>query len=121
MPKDEFWAIPRGQQVSADVARRQPRDWIALDDNVEGWPADSEGHFIQCHEHDGIGDPGVLLLLRSRLAQMAMKRAQTAHVSSESVTGAPPQDTAPHTAPETLKVARALDAATRNDAEGNSP
>jgi hypothetical protein len=119
MLQDEFWAIPRGQQVSADVARRQPRDWIALDDNVQGWPADSDGHFIQTHEHAGIGEPGVLLRLRSRLQQMPMACTQIARVPSESLACAKRQVTGSHAAPGVLKVAHALDAATRNDAEGS--
>jgi hypothetical protein len=121
MPKDEFWAIPRGQQVSADVARRQSRDWIALDDNVEGWTAESDGHFIQTHEHDGFGDSGVLLRLRSRLAQMPMACTPIAHVPSESAAGVTPQVTASRPAPSVLKVALARGAAQGNDAEGSQP
>jgi hypothetical protein len=65
-----FAAIPRGQQVWADVQRRQPRDWIALDDCPDGWPAQSQGKFIQAHRHHGISEPAVLAAVRQRLSEM---------------------------------------------------
>lgn len=65
-----FAEIPRGQQVWADVQRRRPRDWIALDDCPDGWPAESEGKFIKTHQHHGISEPAVLAEFRQKLSEM---------------------------------------------------
>lgn len=44
MSKDEFLMLPRGAQVIADAQRRQPHDWLALDDNEEGWTEPHSKH-----------------------------------------------------------------------------
>lgn len=33
-----FRGMPRGEQVLEDALRRKPRQWLALDDDLEGWP-----------------------------------------------------------------------------------
>ena len=67
MNEDLFMDLPRGKQVWADVQRRQPRDWLALDDDGDGWLPECAGHFIQTHEANGISDPQVLAALKARL------------------------------------------------------
>ena len=67
MNEVKFLELPRGQQVWSDVQRRKPRGWLALDDDGEGWPAESAGHFIHTHETEGISDPQVLSVLKERL------------------------------------------------------
>jgi len=67
--KDEFQHTTRGQQVIADVQRRQPRGWLALDDNEEGW-AGHEAHFVQTHMYEGISDPDVLKTFKTKLQKM---------------------------------------------------
>ncbi|MDI4635944.1 hypothetical protein J7U46_23020 [Pelomonas sp. V22] len=42
----EFASLPRGVQIANDVARRRPRDWLALDDDDRGWPAEHRGRLI---------------------------------------------------------------------------
>lgn len=65
----EFTELHRGQQVTADVARRQPRDWLALDDDEEGWGS-SAHHHVLTHMYEGISDPEVLALLKQKLEAM---------------------------------------------------
>ncbi len=65
----EFLELHRGQQVTADVARRQPRDWLALDDDMEGWGS-SARHHVLTHQYEGISDPEVLALLKTKLEAM---------------------------------------------------
>jgi hypothetical protein len=67
MDEQEFVATPRGLQVWADVVRRKPRTWLALDDNNEGWPEHCREHFVQTHEHHGISEPAVLEELKTKL------------------------------------------------------
>jgi hypothetical protein len=71
MNEDLFLNTPRGQQVWNDVQRRKPRGWLALDDDGEGWPTESSGHFIRTHETDGISDPQVLAILKERLEALS--------------------------------------------------
>jgi hypothetical protein len=69
MRESEFLELHRGQQVTADVARRQPRDWLALDDDEEGWGS-SAHHHVLTHMYEGISDPEVLALLKTKLEAM---------------------------------------------------
>ena len=62
-----FQDLPCGVQVLNDVARRKPRCWLALDDDVEGWPSKSMGHLVQTDEVLGISAPSVLENLRMHL------------------------------------------------------
>ena len=71
MGKSEFRDVPRGIQVWEDVQRRQPVDWLALDDNPEGWSPGCLGHFVQTHQHHGISEPTVLSRIKVRLAEMS--------------------------------------------------
>lgn len=70
MRESEFAALSRGQQVCSDVARRSPRDWLAIDDVDEGWPDHSREHYVRTHEKDGISDPAVQAEFKEKLARM---------------------------------------------------
>ncbi|MFK4706020.1 hypothetical protein ABIC83_002859 [Roseateles asaccharophilus] len=67
----EFQTLPRGQQILNDVKRRQPSDWLALDDDDEGWPADHRGHLIHCNGSLGLSDPVTQVTLALRLAALS--------------------------------------------------
>lgn len=41
-----FRATPRGVQVMDDAVRRKPRQWIALDDDLEDWPEAGRHHVV---------------------------------------------------------------------------
>jgi hypothetical protein len=73
MNKGDFQTIERGQQVFEDVLRRRPLDWLALDDTNEGWPESHAEHFVQTHRHEGLSDPAVLSVFKSRLARLGGK------------------------------------------------
>ena len=70
MAKEEFLDTHRGQQVGADVHRRQPRDWLALDDDEVGWHPSHLPHFVQTHMYEGLSDAGVLATFKMKLEAM---------------------------------------------------
>lgn len=76
MREDEFQWLPRGQQVIEDVHRRQPRDWLALDDNGEGWTEPHGTHWIQTHQYEGISDPEVLATFKQKLETMCKAKTK---------------------------------------------
>lgn len=65
--KSEFLKMPRGEQVCADVERRQPNCWAALDDDAEHWPADALKNLIECDGRRGLSDLAVQLELEAWL------------------------------------------------------
>lgn len=67
MDRGRFQAMPRGLQVWRDVQRRQPRDWLALDDDHLDWPSECLDQFIRTDEVLGISAPAVLQKLKDRL------------------------------------------------------
>ncbi|MDO8776454.1 MAG: HAD domain-containing protein [Burkholderiaceae bacterium] len=69
MREDEFQYLLRGQQVIADVQRRQPRDWLALDDDEEGWGALAH-HHVLTHMYEGLSDSEVLATFKAKLEAM---------------------------------------------------
>jgi hypothetical protein len=77
MNEDLFMAMPRGRQVWEDVLRRKPRDWLALDDDGDGWLPESAEHFVKTHDHDGISDPQVLATFRTKLEAMCKARTNS--------------------------------------------
>lgn len=71
--RDNEWSfarLPRGLQVVQDVGRRQPADWVAVDDDHHDWPAQFEQHLVRSHPEQGLGAPAVLASLREKLAAM---------------------------------------------------
>lgn len=67
MHRNSFERLARGLAVVSDVRRRLPAQWIALDDNSDGWPAWCGDRFIQTHQYEGISDPDVLDRLKNAL------------------------------------------------------
>jgi hypothetical protein len=70
MQDDEFMYLHRGQQVHNDALRRKPQDWVALDDDGQGWPAEHAARFIQTHPYEGLSDPSVQYDFRKKLEKM---------------------------------------------------
>lgn len=54
--RQEFVEMARGEQVWADVTRRQPAQWFAIDDAVDDWPESLRAHLVPCESHLGLGD-----------------------------------------------------------------
>jgi hypothetical protein len=67
----DFAYAPRGEQVTADVLRRKPSRWLALDDNTEGWPAWALPNFVRTHPYDGISPKRIQAQIRRGLAILA--------------------------------------------------
>ena len=45
--ENEFAAAFRVMQVWSDVQRRRPRDWLALDDDWQDWPASCLDKYVR--------------------------------------------------------------------------
>jgi len=65
--KGWFQTTPRPVQVLADVKRRQPSSWLAVDDWHEGWPDWAQERFVRTDPVLGIAAPEVLAELRAKL------------------------------------------------------
>lgn len=71
MNEQAFLSQSRGMQVWADVLRRKPRDWLALDDDTLDWPHWCRNKLIATDETEGISDPGMTQQIEQRLRDMA--------------------------------------------------
>lgn len=67
-PGDYFAYLSRGEQVVLDVQRRKPSAWVALDDDVVGWPKWSLEHLVATDPYEGISLPAVQAKIRTKLA-----------------------------------------------------
>lgn len=67
MGRNWFEQQLRGAQVHADLRRRNPSTWLAVDDCDEGWDEMSAGSVVLCDPVDGIAAPKVLAALRTAL------------------------------------------------------
>jgi hypothetical protein len=65
MHKDLFLSLSRGQQVLGDASRRRADQWLALDDDAEGWPESHRKHLV--HTDPVLGLAAVLDDFRERL------------------------------------------------------
>jgi hypothetical protein len=65
-----FREMSRGSQVLADVGRRRPTVWLALDDVDEGWGTERE-NLVVTDLVRGIEEPAVLERLRTALMRFA--------------------------------------------------
>lgn len=59
MRKDEFDNMTRGKQILADVERRSPKNWFAIDNDNSGWPAHLKDHLVLTQDHLGLSEPRV--------------------------------------------------------------
>lgn len=71
MERARFLADARGMQVWSDVHRREPRDWMALDDDVFGWPAWCRDKLIPTHPVWGISPMDVQEKIREGLSRIS--------------------------------------------------
>lgn len=67
---DDFAMMPRGMQIAGDAATGRPGDWIALDDDDEGWPREHRHRLVKTHQYEGINKPGIIEKLNAKLAEM---------------------------------------------------
>jgi len=71
MSKFAFDQMSRGAQIYADVQRRRPAAWLALDNDVDKWPTHCLENLIKTEDHLGLNDPSVQLAVRMRLAALS--------------------------------------------------
>jgi hypothetical protein len=70
MRKDEFSQISRYHQIIADVARRHPSRWLAIDDDLDGWPEIALTNVVRMPLVLGLGDSAAALELERRLEKV---------------------------------------------------
>lgn len=70
MNAENFQLLPRGVQIHNDAHRRAPRDWIALDDDAEGWPPHLLHKLVRTDGALGLRTPGVLDTLNAQLRKL---------------------------------------------------
>lgn len=75
MRKWEFDNMSRGAQIYADVHRRRPACWLALDNDDVAWPAHCRDHLIKTKDDLGLSDPEVQTAIRVKLASFATNQS----------------------------------------------
>jgi hypothetical protein len=59
MRREVFELMSRGEQILADVARRQPYRWFAIDNDSEGWPPHLRRQLVLTHDRLGVSEVAV--------------------------------------------------------------
>jgi hypothetical protein len=70
MRKDEFSNLTRYEQIMADVQRRRPTRWLAIDDDLRGWRPEHALHIVPMRLVLGLSSPAAALELQRRLAKV---------------------------------------------------
>jgi hypothetical protein len=69
MRKDEFSSLTRYEQIMADVQRRRPTRWLAINDDLQGWPEHELHHVVPIPLLRRLSSPADALELQRRLAK----------------------------------------------------
>lgn len=67
-------AETRYADIAACAARAGLRNWIALDDDAEGWPDEERHRLIHCDPQLGLATPGVIEALTEKLHETTRPR-----------------------------------------------
>jgi hypothetical protein len=70
-PGDFFAHLSKGEQVALDVERRRPSAWLALDDDMVGWPKWAEARVVFTDPYEGISPSEIQEALRKKLEQLS--------------------------------------------------
>lgn len=73
--KFDFDNMSRGMQICADVERRKPTRWFAIDNDDQGWPAWCRDHLIKTEDRLGLSDLSVQEAVRKVLASFYPRSA----------------------------------------------
>lgn len=67
---DSVWwdTATRYGQIARYAARAAISDWVAIDDDVEGWSSADRFRLVATHPNEGISNAATLLELRAKLA-----------------------------------------------------
>jgi hypothetical protein len=60
----------RWETIRADLDRRRPTSWMAIDDDVEAWPSAFDAHLVATHGDDGLSSAWAQRRLRSVLKDL---------------------------------------------------
>lgn len=71
--KYDFDDMSRGQQICADVERRMPARWFAIDNDGKDWPAWCRDLLIKTNDRLGLSEPGVQDQIRKILATFNLR------------------------------------------------
>lgn len=71
MPRAEFEAMSRGLQIYADVLRRKPSSWLALDDDYQDWPAWCRDRLVLTDSQLGLTHPTAWRRLLRQLTEIS--------------------------------------------------
>jgi hypothetical protein len=72
MRKWKFDNMSRGEQVLADVQRRRPTAWFAIDNDDHHWPTAYLDHLIKTEDRLGLSDPQVQKEIQARLVSLSV-------------------------------------------------
>jgi hypothetical protein len=64
----DWSCVARGYQIVADVQRRKPIQWVAIDDDADGWPEEHWAKLIWAGAADGISRLGCMDELTAHLS-----------------------------------------------------
>jgi hypothetical protein len=66
--EQQWWqSASRYQQILRDMQRRQPARWLAIDDDLEGWPDDDRAHVVGCSPLIGLSGEAAQAKLKTKL------------------------------------------------------
>ncbi|MPS90062.1 MAG: hypothetical protein E2585_15455 [Comamonas sp.] len=86
MNKFEFDAMTRGAQVLADATRRSATNWVALDDDDEGWLGAASNHLVLSNGSQGLSNPKTVTELSVRLGEQSRRlRSSRPHHAKSSL------------------------------------
>lgn len=71
MDLQAFRDVPRGRQIWSDVLRRQPSEWVALDDDESHWPAEISNRLVHTDGLLGLGEERVQQELQQHFERLA--------------------------------------------------
>ncbi|WP_458068475.1 HAD domain-containing protein [Rhodanobacter sp. BL-MT-08] len=61
----------RYRQIKRDLLRRMPAYWLAIDDDMEGWPENEMDRVVYCDPENALGGEQAQALLIDRLKAMS--------------------------------------------------
>jgi hypothetical protein len=65
---DQWETLTRYGQILRSVSRQRLTRWLAIDDDVYGWPGTSNERIVVCNEHRGLSDTATQEDLAKKLA-----------------------------------------------------
>jgi hypothetical protein len=67
MNRNQWDAMSRYEQIALYVARHNLKDWVAIDDDIVGWPDEQQHHLVATDGWSGLGEQRVVEDLLEKL------------------------------------------------------